>query len=649
LIFRLLKLESLANRIYEEASPETKSYLQAYADGVNEAIEETKVLPSDSSWIQLNDRPEPWRPQDSVLVLLLQSFDQTRKSFEKQIQAERALKKNPEIFKSIPIDVELPWEIPILPTPTTKGSEKSKKNAFIRVSMPDWENNGSNNWVVSSKFSGTKTAWLANDPHLELKTPSFWYWVEPSLKDQQWFGASVPGIPILPSGVSLKMAWGLTNAYLDFAETLDLPIEEVKKDLISEYPLIWIKFGFLKLPFFFKKIQYLPRNFPILPIESKDGHIRVLNWSGYSYTGRSLDFLFKFHESESIEAMDEALKNTQISGWNFVFANTEGKIGYRAIGLAFRPIPKSDRSEDPVPVVSRKTLENRQFLSVEQMPSILHPEQDFILTANHRHWPEGGRAYSPGFRAWRIRKLLTELPKPFDFSSHQKIQCDDYVTDASFLVPLLIQNFRNLWNQYPDIYNLFSSWNYRATEDCRACLLYRRWMDRIAEDYNISESQLYALLVKTVTPKIQKVVETSFLSMLKDIDWNGKSINEFPTWGEKHRLYLRHISGSKKMENDLSIATRGDSHTIDPGTADWVSEKKEYEHRSGASFRMVIELSTPPKVKRIFPGTQQQDHPQGTEDPRTWVNRWKNCELLDIEFPFDLRKATTEKFFRKNL
>jgi phage terminase large subunit-like protein len=40
--------------------------------------------------------PEVWHPEDSLKILLLQSFDQTRRSFENQLREEQWLEKNPK-------------------------------------------------------------------------------------------------------------------------------------------------------------------------------------------------------------------------------------------------------------------------------------------------------------------------------------------------------------------------------------------------------------------------------------------------------------------------------------------------------------------------------------------------------------------------
>ncbi len=84
--FRLLDIASVAKRLTEnlhKQSPETRRLLRFFVWGVNDAFQKARRTPYMNRPYALRDgQPlEPWRLQDTMVVMLLQSFFQTNKSF----------------------------------------------------------------------------------------------------------------------------------------------------------------------------------------------------------------------------------------------------------------------------------------------------------------------------------------------------------------------------------------------------------------------------------------------------------------------------------------------------------------------------------------------------------------------------------------
>src|SRR5690606_28814413 len=187
----------------------------------------------------------------------------TRKTFFKDYQEELRLETWKERAEKLFDEDGLPWESTILKkgeyqvkeeivktSPSLKNYEPLPKLLYPIPSFFGVES-GSNNWVVAKSNSKTGHALFANDPHLELKTPIFWYWIHLKTEKNNLIGASLPGAPIVVSGTNGKVSWGLTNAYINTADAYFLKDEE-KVDFTKVRPVVWFKFGFLKLPFFFK-------------------------------------------------------------------------------------------------------------------------------------------------------------------------------------------------------------------------------------------------------------------------------------------------------------------------------------------------------------------------------------------------------------
>lgn len=397
-LMRVLGLPERAEKLYSEFSPGLQEKFEAYAYGVNYGMREA-LKKGVYEFQDLNYLPEPWRPQDSVTLILLQSFDQTRKSFENDLSEQKALTQNPGLAEaSTQADSKqlVPWETTILKPgeyPVKAKTNPGRKAATHAIqqgtrAQATESGQGSNNWVLAPTRSQSGKAWLANDPHLSLKHPPFWYWANVAAPGWDVIGASLPGVPLMISAVNRFAAWGLTNSYLDVADVIQVPGEETQ-DLPQTRPTIWVKiFWKLKLPFLFKTYQKTQDGLPVLPIEAPEGKSFVLRWSGFDLTAQDFESVLKLHQVKSVQDADRVFSEMGVPSWNFVFADTRGGIGFRASGK----VPKRETEAAlGAQSLSLKNLKAWDYLTPDQMPHLLNPARGFIATANHQHWPQGSQ------------------------------------------------------------------------------------------------------------------------------------------------------------------------------------------------------------------------------------------------------------------
>lgn len=82
-------------------------------------------------------------------------------------------------------------------------------------------NRGSNNFVISGKFTNTGKPILVNDPHLMNGIPTFWYISNMKIgKEFNFSGANHPGIPVYFFGTNSHISWGITNGLVDTSDIL---------------------------------------------------------------------------------------------------------------------------------------------------------------------------------------------------------------------------------------------------------------------------------------------------------------------------------------------------------------------------------------------------------------------------------------------
>lgn len=615
LMMKLLDLPPLADKLWMQFPADKKKWLELYSAGVNEGF---KVGKNSKEFKDLDFEPEPWKPQDSLLVLLIQSFDQTRKTFftdyQEELTKEKWGKKAPELFD----EDGVPWENTIL-----KDGEYEKSDKIVHHSQkfmaPQklWhmfpsvfgEESGSNNWVVSKRKSSSGKAILANDPHLDLKTPMFWYWISLKTPEIKVIGASVPGVPVLASGTNGKVAWGLTNSYLNSADSVfvnDLKDNEIE----TVRPTVYIKFWFFKIPFFFKSFERLVSGHRILPLEIESDHKMVLRWTGFSLTPEDLLPMFDLPNVKDVEDMEALTSKIGLPSWNYVFADQKGDIGFRTVGKTYKNIGKLPFG---IPVQSYEEFKQEQFLEPENRPHVLKPGRQYAYTANNRHWPKdskyyGGRGYSYAYRGFRIDELLQGK---HDVGSFQAIQCDRQVVDARFFVPKL-QKLLDL----PEL----SNWNMLATDSSTELPLYRRLVDLVMEKWKVNEYALYRLLDQ---------LDENQKKELKQILTDVKNETKGKTWGDFHRLNFPHMTKDARWVFSPDIPGIGDNHSVDPGTSKWNEDRKVYEQNSGASMRMIIEMDKEPKIWLALPGINRKYDQAPVSE--AWMN-WKNCQYTSIQF-----------------
>jgi acyl-homoserine lactone acylase PvdQ len=481
-----------------------------------------------------------------------------------------------------------------------------------------------------------KKAILANDPHLDVKRPAFWYWVHLDYSPINVIGSTIPGLPFVISGTTPNLTWGLTNSYYDTADAVLIDENEIK-EAPTFRPNIKFKWGPLSLPFVFKSYQLVEGKYPIVPLPAPKGKKILFRWSGVEITASDIASYRDILVARNVNKAKSVFQKMGVPSWNFVFADKDGEIGYQVVGR----LPKRTKKTFGAIDLSLKDV-SFQFLNSDENPGIIKPQRNYLITANQRHYPEnslyvGGNGNALSFRGHQIEKLLTakiKNKKKMSVEDFQNIQCDTTATDAEFFIPILKEQFvqNNASEKEKQGIYLLSNWDYSTAANCEACSIYRRLMEMLKTENKINEIALYQLMVKR---KID--IMTSFKKTIAEL-WDEKK-HRFFNWDEFHRLHFEHISGHEDFDNGESIFTMGDQHSVNPGTARY--ENGAMIHYSGASQRVVVEMNNPPRVFLSFPGNNRGNYFASQGD--TW-NSWKSCQFQALHFPVDWSKVVLQKY-----
>ncbi|KKM12129.1 hypothetical protein SY88_05225 [Clostridiales bacterium PH28_bin88] len=418
-------------------TPDVKEFVESYCNGVNTAF--AKKYPWEFKL--LGYKPEPWRGEDSVVIsrmvgylTLAQSQAEMERLFVEMVQAGIDREKLEELFPGIlgGLDIELIKKV--------KLQERMVPDHILwNIAIPRMM--ASNNWVVSGRKTASGKPILANDPHLEVnRLPNVWYEVSLGMKDHYAIGATMPGLPGLLVGRTPHLAWGATYAFMD---AIDSWIEHCKDGKYYRENGQWVPFHARKEIIKRKKkppveATFYENDHGVLDGDPhQEGYYLATRWSAARSGAVSIGQIVKMLDARTVEEGMNILGQLE-TAFSWVLADQQGNIGFQMSGLmpkrregisGFVPLPGWQKENDW-----------DGFISHEELPRSLNPEEGYFVTANN-DLNEYGQAKPINmpmgpYRADRIKDLLAQ-GKAFSVSDICKIHYDVYSTQAEAFMKIL--------------------------------------------------------------------------------------------------------------------------------------------------------------------------------------------------------------------
>ncbi|WP_299875845.1 penicillin acylase family protein [uncultured Sulfitobacter sp.] len=241
-LLRRFDIYTLAVESVAALDPETQDALDAYAAGVNARLDQinSEALGRGAPEMMMFNAPvAPWRPADSLAIIKLMGLQLSgHLSAEvKRARASLALEDAdrlrdllpdapgsgvaalPEYAQLVPGAPRFAANIPLDPHPLSPFKPLELAGA-------------SNAWAAAPSRSASGGTLLANDPHLGFTAPAIWYLARMELSTGGVIGGTIPGVPVILTGRSAALGWGLTSAYVD---DQDVYIEELNPENKNEY------------------------------------------------------------------------------------------------------------------------------------------------------------------------------------------------------------------------------------------------------------------------------------------------------------------------------------------------------------------------------------------------------------------------------
>ena len=195
---RQVRLEPTVRRCFERLDDETRTWLTAYVEGVDEALAEGLSGTPEIEALGLQEyaaAPRPWEPWTPLGIfwgihLLFGTFP------AKLFNAHVADRLGAEV----------------LPLLHAEGVDRS----------------GSNAWVIGGSRTASGLPVIAGDPHRTIELPGCYQQVGLACPEFDVVGFTFPGVPgVQHFAHTGSVAWGITNAMADYQ---DLTLESLRHD-----------------------------------------------------------------------------------------------------------------------------------------------------------------------------------------------------------------------------------------------------------------------------------------------------------------------------------------------------------------------------------------------------------------------------------
>ena len=189
---RVIGFNRVASKIVAHLPMNRKNSSAAYADGVNAFIKQMGTAPME--FLLLRYRPEPWKPEDSILVA--QNMFQMLSFSDDEERMLSIMEESlpPEVVAFLTPDTESYTQIilggpdshrPIQPIPVEAFAsirrDQTRKGMRTKLVQPTDLGIGSNNWAVDGSKTLDGRAIVANDIHVGLSVPNLVVSSVPSL------------------------------------------------------------------------------------------------------------------------------------------------------------------------------------------------------------------------------------------------------------------------------------------------------------------------------------------------------------------------------------------------------------------------------------------------------------------------------------
>ncbi len=657
--------------------PMVKDAIDAYTEGVNAYIASLEYKDYPVEYKLLDAKPEPWSADKIAYMLRLMSYNLVGK--DDDLEMTNALKfYGREIFSEIYPDFPDSLD-PIVPAGTSFPEDTfhlspppdyipTELIALNRSMQPN-PHNGSNNWAVAPWKSKDGVAMLANDPHLGLHLPAFWFEMQLHSPNQNVYGASLPGTPGVVFGFNDKIAWGVTNAGRDVKDWYKLRFtdksrreyiyDESVRPTHTEVEEIKIKGA----PSFYDTILY--SHYGPVVYDRNYGYTRDSLRTGLAMKWKALDpgdeiktFLL-LNRAENYSDYKKAISYFEVPAQNFVFASKDDTIAIWQQG-AF-PLRWKEQGKF-IMDGSDSRYEWSGMIPQQDNPHIVNPGRGFVSSANQHPTDSTYPYYYNGdfeyFRNRRVNNMLYAADShSISKESFQRMHTDNMSLYAEAILELALPKLeKESWgDRGTDLLNSLRYWDhYYGPDDQEPVyfeIFWKHFANLLAEKgrsnhIRLPQPEKYVVILlaqKNPAHRLFDLDSTSkkenvgdlfgmaFEKTIEEVKKLESENGETPTWAAFKNTTVEHWISALEAFSVSNIHIGG-NYGIVNATA----------HNHGPSWRMIVSLENPTRAWIVIPGGQSGN--PGSPYYSNQIEAWAEGRYFEARFLQEAPKGNSSSF-----
>lgn len=590
---RAIDFRRSAAAIVKAMPDRTRSYLQAFVDGLNFYQRQARDLPPEFSLLGV--KPQDFTVEDIVAVGRVAGLD-INWFTTIGLMRQRDLPEYDAIRARM-------FEAGDGPT----VSFDTKQAGLFFDLLGGTIRSGSNSFAVGASRSASGAGMIASDPHLGVTLPNLWVMAGIHSPSYRGVGMMIPGTPFLAFGRTPDIAWGGTNmraSHSDFYDVQKLDPSRIVETESRVSKRFW--FGEDVTTRWVTGIGPIMSDTLVMEGATRPGEVVALRWMGHEVTDE-ITAILDASRTSTPQDFRAALKTFALPAQNFIYADARGNIAQVTATM----LPRRPYDVLPKEVVLDATNPANMWsdiLDPTELPWIINPPDGFVASANNKPYQAEpgvpvGFFFAADERIRRIRQML---------SSREKVTLDDLKAMQLDTVSLFAREMM------PGLARAIDSAGARDANPA--------FVDRLLAfdgDYRVDSpgAPAYEAFLFHLVPRVYRVKAPGEIpSYLGNWDGLGKwfiaDLNAMPqaerdtavresvalaatdaapfkTWGDMHRLQVAHMLGMIPVIGDrfvyADLPTAGSRQTVFKTAHGF--ENKVHPTRYGSQSRHLSDLS----------------------------------------------------------
>lgn len=653
----------------QQHDKETLAFIQDYADGVNAYINQLSPKEYPVEYKLLDYTPEAWTPKKTALLLMYMTkmlagrdSDLEYTNVLRQIGEKDFNLLFPDFFDSTDpvIPKETDWSFIDVPQTELPASKRAVLDTITETITKPHPDNGSNNWAVSGAKSATGNPILANDPHLGLNLPAIWFVMQLSTPNHNAFGATIPGALGVISGFNQHIAWGETNATRDVIDWYKVEFNEDRTKYMydDQWKDVTVRVEDIKIKgkaTYKDSVLYTHHGPVVYEKNFKSDNERsgyAMRWIGHDGGNNQKTFI-QLNKAKNYNDYVSAIQYWNAPAQNFVFASTQGDI---ALWIQGKFANKWEGQGKFLMDGSNPENDWQSYIPQPYNAHTKNPERGFVSSANQHPVDENYPYYvfNDGYETYRNRVIndYFNSKETFSVEDFKTLHNNNYNLKASELVPYMLEQMdaSSLSESEKAIYNEIKTWKFNNDINEVGPSIWRQWYgklkDTLWDEFDIKDTAMVSpftyqtiyLLKNHGNHKFMDIIATKdktetakdlFLIAFKEA---AKRLTEIKTekgdykWANYKATYAGHLLQALPAFSRFNIPIGGDRNIVNATS-----------ENHGPSWRMIVEMTSPPTAIGIYPGGQSGN--PGSQYYDDFIDDWAAGKYHNLNF-LQSNKAT---------